>query len=174
MKVTASNKYTGERIYEVEVNICTSDCSEDIVRAARVGESWAYINEIPIALSFEEANPCFIDAIAEGRAKALMNDGKPYDIGDYVVYINAGRHELGRVASYGRIENDTIFVCFHKGCTASATKWKELRPATNEEISKAIRDGLVFGHHRFEEYCPDYTPEACYMYCPDKDGQEVR
>lgn len=32
----------------------------------------------------------------------------------------------------------------------------------------------LFGYHRFDVSCPNYTPERCYAFCPQFDGQEVR
>ena len=32
----------------------------------------------------------------------------------------------------------------------------------------------LFGYHRFDVSCPDYTPEHCYIFCPQFDDQEAR
>ena len=38
----------------------------------------------------------------------------------------------------------------------------------------AVQEGRLFGYHRFDVSCPDYTPERCYTFCPQFDDQEVR
>lgn len=116
MKVTAFNKYTGEKIYELEMKECEVEHIADVSRSVR----------------------------------------------------------LGRVASYSNFDRENIFVCYHEGCTAAATKIADLRPATVTEQARAVQEGRLFGYHRFDVSCPDYTPERCYTFCPQFDDQEVR
>lgn len=40
----------------------------------------------------------------------------------------------------------------------ACTPEEMLRPSTEEEIAKAMPD---LGHHRFDESCPEYGPDAC-------------
>lgn len=82
MKVTAFNKYTGGKIYELELKECGIEHIADVSRSVRLGECWAHMNETPIR--------------------------------------------------------------------------------------------RLFGYHRFDVSCPDYTPERCYTFCPQFDDQEVR
>lgn len=89
-----------------------------------------------------------------------------YRFGDYVVYDN---HELGRVA---RCMGDTVFVCYHSGCTAAATTASMLRLASSTEISQY--QGEPLGYHRFDIECPDCDPEVCRAYCPNKTRKEVQ
>ena len=131
MKVTAFNKYTGEKIYEIELKEC-------------------------------------------GIAAAAHSGYRPFDIGDYVVYQRNGECQLGRVASFDNYDREKIFVCFNKGCTASAANIADLFPATVTEQTRAVQEGRLFGYHRFDVSCPDYTPERCYIFCPQFDDQEVR
>lgn len=52
---------------------------------------------------------------------------------------------------------------------------KECRVEHIADVSRSVRlGGRLFGYHRFDVSCPDYTPERCYTFCPQFDGQEVR
>lgn len=51
-------------------------------------------------------------------------------------------------------------------------RYAELRPATRAEEDRAVQKGRVFGYHRFDDRCPNYS-DACYPFCPQFDGQEV-
>lgn len=82
MKVTAFNKYTGEKICELELKECGIEHIADVSQLVRLGE-----------------------------CRAHMND---------------------------------------------------------------VQEGRVFGYHRFDVSCPDYTPERCYTFCPQFDDQEAR
>lgn len=167
MKVTAFDKYTGEKIYEIELKERRIEHIADVSRNVRLGECWAYINEIPIRRVYENENDEFI-------AAAAHSGYRPFDIGDYVIYQRNGERQLGRVASYSNFDRENIFVCYHEGCTASATNIAGLFPATVAEQARAVQEGRLFGYHRFDVSCPDYTPERCYIFCPQFDGQEVR
>lgn len=80
-----------------------------------------------------------------------------YGYGDYVAYDPGYKEpEIGRVTRQGA--NGGWYVCYHDGCTAACTPEEMLRPATEEEIAKAMPD---LGHHRFDESCPEYDPDAC-------------
>ena len=146
MKVTAFNKYTGEKIYEIELKECGIEHIADVSRNVRLGECWAYINEIPIRREYENENDEFIAGVGAGIAAAAHSGYRPFDIGDYVVYQS----------------------------TASAANIADLFPATVTEQARAVQEGRLFGYHRFDVSCPDYTPERCYIFCPQFDGQEVR
>lgn len=126
MKVTAFNKYTGEKIYEIELKECRIEHIADVSRNVRLGECWAHMNDIPIQ------------------------------------------------RRYDNYDREKVFVCFNKGCTASATNIVDLFPATVTEQARAVQEGRLFGYHRFDVSCPDYTPERCYIFCPQFDDQEVR
>lgn len=81
-----------------------------------------------------------------------------FSFGDYVVYDPGYTCEVGRFVSYGK-DTSTSFVCFHEGCTAACTPTDMLYPYTGslDNVSKSI------GYHRFDEFCPDYDEECCYM-----------
>lgn len=174
MKVTAFNKYTGEKIYEIELKECRIEHIADVSRNVRLGECWAYMNDIPIQREYSDNNDTFFAAVNAGIAAAEYSNFRPFDVGDYVVYKKTGSYQLGRVASYSNFNRENIFVCYHEGCTAAATKIADLRPATVTEQARAVQEGRIFGHHRFDVSCPDYTPERCYTFCPQFDDQEVR
>lgn len=174
MKVTAFNKYTGEKIYELEMKECEVEHIADVSRFARLGESWAHMNDIPIQREYSDSSDTFFAAVNAGIAAAEYSNFRPFDMGDYVVYKGTGSYQLGRVASYSNFDRENIFVCYHEGCTAAATKIADLRPATVAEQARAVQEGRSFGYHRFDVSCPDYTPEHCYTFCPQFDGQEVR
>lgn len=80
-----------------------------------------------------------------------------FEFGDYVVYDNGYKTEIGRVAS---CNDEKAFVCYHAGCTAASTSKSMLRKATEDEIKSV---DVSIGHHRFDEFCPDRVDEACYM-----------
>lgn len=174
MKVTAFNKYTGEKIYEIELKECRIEHIADVSRNVRLGECWAHMNEIPIRREYDNENDEFIAGVSAGIAAAAYSGYRPFDIGDYVVYQRNGECQLGRVASFDNYDREKVFVCFNKGCTASATNIADLFPATATEQTRAVQEGRLFGYHRFDVSCPDYTPERCYIFCPQFDDQEVR
>lgn len=174
MKVTAVNKYTGEKICEIELKECGIEHIADVSRNVRLGECRAHMNDIPIQREHENENDEFIAGVSAGIAAAAHSGYRPFDIGDYVVYQRNGERQLGRVASYSNFDREKIFVCHHEGCTASAANIADLFPATVAEQARAVQEGRLFGYHRFDVSCPDYTPERCYIFCPQFDGQEVR
>lgn len=79
-----------------------------------------------------------------------------------------------KVTAFDKYTGEKIFVCFNKGCTASAAKIADLRPATVTEQARAVQEGRLLGYHRFDVSCPDCTPERCCTFCPQFDGREVR
>lgn len=86
--------------------------------------------------------------------------------GDYVVFANGGGHrDYGRVASVG--ENGNVFVCFTTGCTAASCNPSALR----QVAPSAWMLATPFGHNRFNASCPDFDPECCAAYCPEKRGE---
>lgn len=174
MKVTAFNKYTGEKIYELETKECEVEHIADVSRSVRLGECWAHRNDIPIQREYDNENDEFFAGVSAGIAAAAHSGYRPFDVGDYVVCKKTGSYQLGRVASYSNFDREKVFVCYHEGCTAAATKIADLRPATVTEQARAVQEGRIFGHHRFDVSCPDYTPERCYAFCPQFDDQEVR
>ena len=176
MKVTALNEHTGEKIYEFELELkeCGVGRIADVSRYVRLGECWAYMNGIPIQREYSDNDDTFLAAVNAGIAAAEYSNFRPFDVGDYVVYEKTGSYRLGRVASYGNFDRENIFVCYHEGCTAAAAKIADLRPATVAEQARAVQEGRIFGHHRFDVSCPDYTPERCCTFCPQFDGQEAR
>lgn len=174
MKVTAFNKYTGEKIYELEMKECGIEHIADVSRVVRLGECRAHMNDIPIQREYDNENDEFFAGVSAGIAAAAAAHYRPFDVGDYVVYKGTGSYQLGRVASYSNFDREKIFVCYHEGCTAAATKIADLRPATVTEQARAVQEGRIFGHHRFDVSCPEYTPERCCTFCPQFDDQEVR
>jgi len=63
--------------------------------------------------------------------------------GEYIIYQNGNRFELGRVA---RVESDGAFVCFHLGETAAKTPFDCIHKLTNAYV--ITETGL--GGGRFE------------------------
>lgn len=174
MKVTAFDKCTGEKIYEFELKECRVEHIADVSRFVRLGECWAYINEIPVRREYDNENDEFFAGVSAGIAAAAHSGYRPFHIGDYVIYRGNGKCQLGRVAGFDNYDREKVFVCLDKGCTASAANIADLRPATVAVQTRAVQDGRSFGYHRFDVSCPDYAPERCYAFCPQFDGQEVR
>lgn len=100
MKVTAFNKYTGEKIYELEMKECGIEHIADVARFVRLGECWAYINETPVRREYDNENDEFFAGVSAGIAAAAYSGYCPFDIGDYVIYQGNGKYQLGRVASF--------------------------------------------------------------------------
>ena len=174
MKVAAVDKYTGEKIYELEMKEREVEHIADVSRLVRLGECWAHMSDIPIQREYSDNNDTFFAAVNAGIAAAEYSNSRPFDVGDYVVCKGTGSYQLGRVASYSNFDRENIFVCYREGCTAAAAKIADLRPATVTEQARAVREGRLFGYHRFDVSRPDCTPERCYTFCPQFDVQEVR
>nr|DAS09567.1 MAG TPA: hypothetical protein [Bacteriophage sp.] len=172
MKVTGFNKYTGVPVYELEMTDCGPENIADVSRYVRFSECWAYINDIPTRQEYEDENDTFFAAVSAGLAAAKFNGFRPFDVGDYVTYQSHGNNQLGRVAKFSNFDRGKVFVCYHKGCATTLTDIADLRPATRAEEDRAVQEGRVFGYHRFDDRCPDYS-DACYPFCPQFDGQEV-
>lgn len=85
--------------------------------------------------------------------------------GDYVICVDAnGDGDYGRVAS---VRADKVFVCFTTGCTTAACVPSDLSAVA----PRAWMLATPFGHHRFDASCPEYDPECCAAYCPEKGGE---
>ncbi|MEY8460115.1 hypothetical protein AALA69_03175 [Eggerthellaceae bacterium 24-137] len=92
---------------------------------------------------------------------------KCFQRGDYVWFYNAcGDADLGRVAYVG--EDGRVFVCFTIGCSAASCDPGRLKRVANPRPWMRSRP---FGHHRFDVDCPDYDPECCAAFCPEKGGE---
>lgn len=88
-----------------------------------------------------------------------------YGRGDWVVFDNGCRREVGRV---WRMGEKVAFVCYRFGCTASATPLAMLKPYDRDEDGDLVPD-MRIGFHRFEKTCPVYDPMVCGD-C-DKEGE---
>lgn len=90
---------------------------------------------------------------------------KPYKFGDWVVYDQGYKQQIGRVTECG---DKSAFVCYSTGCTAASTPLEYLRRATDSEIAAADKS---IGFNRFNETCPSRNEECCYM-CKAEKGAE--
>lgn len=174
MKVAAFDKYTGERICELELNECGIEHIADVSQLARLGECRAHMSDVPMQRECSDSDDTFFAAVNAGAAAAEYGNFRPFDVGGYVVCKGTGPYRPGRVASYGDFDREKVFVCFNEGCAAAAAKIADLRPATVTEQARAVREGRIFGHRRFDVSCPDCTPERCCAFCPQFDDQEAR
>lgn len=172
MKVTGFNKYTGELVYVLEMTDCGPENIVDVSRYARFCECWAYNNDIQTHLEYEDENDTFLAAVSAGIAAAKFNGFRPFDVGDYVMYQSPGNNQLGRVAKFSNFDREKVFVCYHKGCATTCTDIADLLPATRAEEEQAVQKGRVFGYHRFDDRCPNYS-DACYPFCPQFDSMGV-
>ena len=143
MKVTAVDKCTGERIYELEMKECEAEHIADVSRFARLCECWAHMNEIPVRREYDNESDEFFAGVSAGIAAAAHSGYRPFDIGDYVIYRGNGKCQLGRVASFDNYDREKVFVCFDNGCTASAANIADLRPATVTEQARAVQEGTM-------------------------------
>lgn len=81
------------------------------------------------------------------RMKTQVNtlgETKDFDVGEYIVYVNGDRFELGRVVS---LQNDGAFVCYHEGETAAKTPFDCMHKLENGFCIKET----TLGGGRFNE-----------------------
>ena len=57
-----------------------------------------------------------------------MNDFRE---GEYIVYVNGDKYELGRIAS---LRENGAFVCYHEGETAAKTSYDHMHKLVNEFV----------------------------------------
>lgn len=67
-----------------------------------------------------------------------------WSIGEYVIYRNGEKYELGRI---GSLTEDGAFVCYHDGETAAKTPYDHMHKLIN---AYTIKDTSI-GGGRFEE-----------------------
>lgn len=67
-----------------------------------------------------------------------------FRVGEYIIYQNGDRYELGRIAS---LREDGAFVCYHEGETAAATPYSTMHKLTNGYTIKET----TIGGERFNE-----------------------
>lgn len=51
-----------------------------------------------------------------------------FETGEYIVYQNGDKYELGRISS---LREDGAFVCYHEGYTAAKTPWDKMHKLVN-------------------------------------------
>ena len=61
-----------------------------------------------------------------------------FHVGQYVVYRNGDKYELGRIAS---LKQQCAFVCYHEGETAAATPYHTIHPLFNAHTIKSTTLG---------------------------------
>ena len=68
---------------------------------------------------------------------------KPYSIGEYIIYVNGDKYEIGRIKS---ICDDGAFVAYHEGETGAKTSWENMHKLINEYcIKETTLGGGYFG-----------------------------
>lgn len=67
-----------------------------------------------------------------------------WDVGEYIIYRNNEKYELGRIAS---LREDGAFVCYHDGETAAKTPYDHMHKLIN---AYTIKDTSI-GGGRFKE-----------------------
>lgn len=77
-----------------------------------------------------------------------------FKFGDYVLYNNGYKKEVGRVTKVDE-QRGVAWVCYHEGCTAACTSLDILTPYNGPVNPK-------LGYHRFDDHCPDYDPDCCF------------
>ena len=58
-----------------------------------------------------------------------MEKKEKFRAGDYIIYVNGDRYELGRIVS---VEDDGAFVCYHEGETAAKTPFDTMHRLMND------------------------------------------
>ena len=61
-----------------------------------------------------------------------------YEVGEYIIYVNGDRFELGRIKS---LTDDGAFVCYHEGETAAKTPYVCMNKLVNEYTIKTTTLG---------------------------------
>lgn len=61
-----------------------------------------------------------------------------YKVGEYIIYVNGDRYELGRIK---RLCDDGAFVCYHEGETAAKTPYDCMHKLVNEFTIKLTTIG---------------------------------
>lgn len=75
-----------------------------------------------------------------------------FEIGEYIIYVNGDKYELGRITS---LRPDGAFVCYHEGETAAKTPYHTMHKLANRyTISRT-----TLGGGRFEEISPTADAE---------------
>lgn len=69
---------------------------------------------------------------------------KDFDVGEYIVYVNGDKFELGRISS---LRDDVAFVCYHEGETAAKTPYDCMHKLVNRYCVKET----TLGGGRFDE-----------------------
>lgn len=65
-----------------------------------------------------------------------------FEIGEYIIYVNGDKYELGRITS---LRDDGAFVCYHEGETAAKTPYRTMHKLINRHcISKTTLGGDRF------------------------------
>ena len=59
-----------------------------------------------------------------------MND---YKVGEYIIYVNGDRYEIGRIKS---LKEDGAFICYHEGETAAKTPYDCIHKLINNYVIK--------------------------------------
>lgn len=88
--------------------------------------------------------------------------------GDWVVYDNGYKREIGRVTSITS-DGESVFVCYSHGCTAARTSMKHLHEY-DKFIDTDVKPDKEIGFNRFADSCPDYDYDCCYLDCVAKFG----
>lgn len=57
-----------------------------------------------------------------------MDEAGSFKVGQYIVYVNGGRYELGRIKS---LHPDGAFVAYHEGETGAKTPYDLMHPLVN-------------------------------------------
>lgn len=97
-----------------------------------------------------------------------MKRGDEMKRGDWVVYENGYKREIGRVVSITN-NGDSAFVCYSHGCTAARTSMKHLH-AYDEYIDTDLKPDKEIGFNRFADSCSNFDCECCYSDCVAKFG----
>lgn len=61
-----------------------------------------------------------------------------FNEGEYIIYVNGDRYELGRIAS---LKDDGAFVCYHLGETAAKTPYDLMHKLTNSYVIEKTNIG---------------------------------
>lgn len=132
-----------------EVVIAIEDCLvtdwkevkdlEDGFYGVRDGK--VYKLNLPIADPFKNATKVKLPVIRVAQNGDEVEQMNEWKVGEYIVYVNGDRYELGRIKS---LREDGAFVAYHSGETGAKTSFSLMHKLSN---AYAIKDTSLGGEY---------------------------
>lgn len=81
---------------------------------------------------------CNISNSLENLQKVRITKMGTFNVGEYIIYVNGDRYELGRIK---RLTEDGAFICYHEGETAAKTPYDLMHKLVNGFTIKSTSIG---------------------------------